>query len=221
MLRAFQSKARLPSVPTLSTAIVVGPRAIAASLETPCPRVELNPDRRELLFSAQDTTRGCATRGAVRTCTETISSLTNCCGGIIVTFLDSHAAFSPLVIQCAKGMAFARETDKARFGRFIIRDRKSEREFYNSLCRNVKRKNRARLRSVKLKHFNYNVIKVNILRVNIFIFSYWFMHMSLREIYFYTYFCTTLYQKLYKCICPTVYCGIWKFVPHNNLFNSP
>ena len=59
MLRAFESKARLPSVPMLSTAIVVGPRAIAASLETPCIRMELNPDRRELLFSAQDTTRRC------------------------------------------------------------------------------------------------------------------------------------------------------------------
>jgi len=120
MLWAFQSKARFPSVTTLSTAIVVEPRAIAASLEIPCIRTKLSLDRRELLFSTQDTTRRCATRGAVRTCIETISSSTNCCGGIIVTFVG-FPTFSPLV-QCAKGMAFVKETDKARFEQFIIRD---------------------------------------------------------------------------------------------------
>ena len=88
VLWAFQSKAHLPSVLN----VINGHRGRTAShSDEPRNTVHLawsSIQTAGSFYFLQDTTRRCATRGAVRTFSETISSPTNCCEGIIVTFLD-------------------------------------------------------------------------------------------------------------------------------------
>lgn len=127
MLRAFQSKARLPSVlPALSTAVAVRPRAIAASLETPVPsrRAQSRPQGASIFRTGDNT--GDAPREEVPSglAPETISSPTNCCGGHYRYFLGFPCSIlaSCNTMRESNGLRKG-ETDKARFGRFIIRDR--------------------------------------------------------------------------------------------------
>lgn len=98
-----------PDRPTLSTAIVVGPRAIVANLETLCAPIELNSDRRGLLFSTQDTIQGMhhARRRRV------VSELAVRNHQFLDKLLRGHHRYFleflvSLVVQCAKRMVLVK-----------------------------------------------------------------------------------------------------------------